>query len=185
MRTFIAIDILPQASILNFFQNLQQELSDSKINWVNPKIFHLTLAFLGEIEEPNSSLIKENLKKIAGQQSAFEIEVNGFGYFGSIQQPKVLWVGIIPNDKLSGLQSKISVELKQLGIQIEERQFHPHITLGRAKSNVDVQKLKTLVSEYSCFKFQNSYVKEIIFYESMLRPQGPIYKPIETFSLLD
>ena len=64
-----------------------------------------------------------------------------------------------------------------------ENYFKPHLTLGRIKTLVNRQDFKTILDKYKATELQNLVVEEIILYESILLPEGPVYKPIDKFSL--
>lgn len=93
-RCFIAIDIPAANSILKLFQLLKKEFADSAINWVKPENIHLTLAFLGEIQDNQVEMTILELDEISRRFDSFNCNLYGFGSFGSRENPKVLRIGI-------------------------------------------------------------------------------------------
>jgi 2'-5' RNA ligase len=81
------------------------------------------------------------------------------------------------------IKKSIDKELLKLGFNPDAREFKPHLTLGRVKWVNDKNYLRDVVSRDKDTFFQEIKVNEIIFYESILRAEGPVYKPIEKFIL--
>jgi 2'-5' RNA ligase len=95
----------------------------------------------------------------------------------------VLWIGIEGYEKLSELNDLIKTGLNDTGFPVEDRPFKPHVTLGRIKHLKNAESLKSALEMYRDTFIQDVIVEELILYQSVLRPEGPIYKAIETFSL--
>ena len=182
-RTFIAIHIRPEEKLLRFILELQAGLGKSRINWVNPNTMHLTLRFFGTTSHEQIKQILKEAPDIFGRQKSFEIELKGLGKFGSTSNPKVLWIGFTRNDALTQLASQMEEMARKIGFDGEERDFRPHLTLGRVKWLKESETLKEKLETFHDTVFQNSVIDEVIFYESILKPAGPVYRPIQKFSL--
>ena len=182
-RTFIAVKIKPEDKLLKTYTKLKNELDNEKIKWVNSDNFHLTLFFLGDTSEEKIEEVKNQLSNIADQYAGFSIRLQGIGVFKNISKPRVLWVGIHQYDILQSLKTLIDKEMTVLGFHPEAREFKPHLTLARIKWINDKQKLSQLLEEYKLEFFQQTEIKELVYYESVLRSTGPIYKPIEKYML--
>ena len=85
--------------------------------------------------------------------------------------------------ELSELQSLIESGLRSSDFRLSERHFNPHLTLARIKSVLDIENLRKLLLKYSGTTFQKVPVKEVILFESILRPEGPLYIPLEKYLL--
>jgi 2'-5' RNA ligase len=107
----------------------------------------------------------------------------GTGVFKNFRDPRVIWVGIHSSEKLLILNDIISDGLRENGFEIDERQFRPHLTLGRIKSVKDTENLKTVLERYRDNQIQIVRVNEVILYESILMQTGPLYKPLGNFAL--
>lgn len=98
MRTFVAIEIPENIKeIIEQFEN-RLKSERAKITWVKPDKVHITLKFLGEVEESKISEIYNTLKICVSEQKVFDIEVAGSGVFPNFTRPRVLWVGLKKRD---------------------------------------------------------------------------------------
>jgi 2'-5' RNA ligase len=182
-RIFIAVKIDTGENLLNMISNLKTGLKDERIKWTEIENFHITLAFLGDTEEDKIKAINKMLKYACGGSGEFEIVIKGAGVFKNFNNPRVIWTGIQPSEKLNQLYESIKSGLKDTGISLEERNFSPHLTLGRIKSIHNNDALKTLIPGYSNLELQKQEIKEVILYESLLFHSGPVYKPLRRFAL--
>ncbi len=188
MRTFIAIE-LPQ-EIKDKLGRLQDKLKKCRadVKWVEPKNIHLTLKFLGEIKEERLNKINRIIEDIARNKFKFKVTLAGLGVFPSINHPKIIWVGIKDiNNEIGLIAEELEEKLKSLDIPKEERQFLAHITLGRIKSPLNINKLigalDTLRDEF--FKENFGFIADkITILKSTLNPGGPLYEHLKeiTFS---
>ncbi len=134
MRTFIAIEIPDE--IKKALIDLQQRLKGSWVDasWPRPEGIHLTLKFLGEVPEAKLPEIMNGLRLAAQGTGPFRLEVGGAGTFPNPKNARVVWIGLSGDiDKLVRLQAAIEDAMARLGIDREEREFTPHLTLGRIK----------------------------------------------------
>mgnify|MGYP006279379007 FL=1 len=184
-RTFIATKISPGEKLLKTYTKLRNELKNEKIKWVNSEQFHITLFFLGDTDEEMIPRIRTQLGNMADQFNSFNINLSGLGVFKNINKPRVLWTGIYQYDTMKKIKERIEEEIVALGFPAEEREFRPHLTIARLKWINDKEKLKDLIETYKKEDFQQVKINEIIYYESILKPSGPVYKPIEKFVLPD
>jgi 2'-5' RNA ligase len=182
-RIFIAIRIEPQNILKRMISELKSALKDDRIKWTDPGNFHVTLAFLGETEEDKIKEVAKMLARVCPDTGEFVLVLKGAGVFKSINDPRVLWTGIDSSEKLGILFESVKNGLKGAGIALEDRNFNPHLTLGRIKNIKDKEKLKTLIVNYRNLEIQKQEIREVILYESVLLPAGPVYKPLGKFAL--
>lgn len=183
MRAFIAIELPP--GIQKYLANLQNSLkkSDTNIKWVKSGNIHLTLKFLGDINEEQIDLIKKIIEKISSTLNVQELELNEIGAFPKKERARIIWVGI--NDE-SGILKKIAInlenEISKIDIPKETRPFSAHITLGRIKIPRRDLRLAQLLEEIKIstspeggqnLKFTFS---KITLFKSTLTARGPIYE---------
>ena len=115
-RIFVAIKIKNTHHISNLFRQVQQELRQEQIKWVDPKGLHLTLAFLGHTDVRKMELIQLRLQRIAEKYSAYRIQLKGMGAFPNRHRARVLWIGLKADQGLFRMQSDIvkNLDLIQL-----------------------------------------------------------------------
>ncbi len=178
MRLFIAIDLPEEAK--KELVSIQEKIgsADAKISWVAKKNLHLTLKFLGEVSDENAANIKRVLKGIA--VGSFELELNRFGAFPSIDNPKVLWVGLEPEKDVIKLAQKIDAET--LNFSEQNAEFKAHLTIGRVKL---IKFKKEFVEKLKKVKVFGIYFKidSFTLYKSTLTREGAIYEVVEKYKL--
>lgn len=135
MRMFVAVDLDDDARA--GFDQLQKALAappvrgrSPAITWVRPQNLHVTLAFMGEITERVPQLVEVMRRPI--QMDPFEAAFGALGAFPPRGAPRTLWVGVPKGtEALIDLQLQVTARLREVGIEIETRPFHPHVTLAR------------------------------------------------------
>lgn len=187
MRVFVAIELPPE--IKDYLAKVQVKLktANADVKWVNPQNIHLTLKFLGEIDEKQLMEISRILEDTARDRSQFHIRLASFGAFPNIKSCRVIWVGIDKGDaETKEIAKDLEREIEKIGIPKEERAFSSHITIGRMRSSLNRQKLtqalEKLASDSEGFPAE-SPVTKITLYKSTLTPQGPIYKILKEVNL--
>jgi 2'-5' RNA ligase len=183
-RLFIAVHIPVLADIIELSQKLKQRLDKGRINWVPLHNFHLTLKFLGDADEVLIPEIVAIMQQVANEFEAFDVGIEGLGKFSSSGHAKVIWLGIEDTKEvLNALSIQLNNQLAGLGFKPETRPFRAHLTLARVKNIHNQSVLNNLIHTYSHTHFQNHKVKDIILYQSILKPSGPVYKPLITVPL--
>lgn len=183
MRTFIAIE-LPQ-QIKDRLSELQALFKNSgaDVKWVNPKDIHLTLKFLGEVDEEKSLKIAGVIENIAKASRQFEISLSSAGAFPKIEFARVIWIGIAKGDlETKTLAKELDERLEKLGIAKEERPFSSHITIGRVRSSLNKDKLIKALKEaegYFSGKDIGFEVTKITLFKSTLTSGGAVYEALK------
>jgi len=180
-RLFISLD-LPD-NILNDIVELRNRIynSNKDVRWESKDKLHITLKFLGDVSSDLTEPILLNLTKITESYSKILLKPKKFGLFYRYKLPKILWLGFKFDNNLFNLRNEINLSFKNLGFEIDEKKFHPHITLLRIKGSEDLNKIKQFLSydlqsnEFICSKL--SLVK------SELNRNGSVYINIKSFNL--
>jgi 2'-5' RNA ligase len=180
LRTFVAIKIQPEKELVQLLGHLQKELFAENIRWPDSAQLHLTLKFLGETSPGQVGQTARILETVAAKFAPFQFSLKGLGFFKSQGQPRVLFAGIDDSEILQKLAQETDHQLAGAGFEKETREFHPHLTLGRIKSIRNKSQLYALVNEFGNAEIQRVDVKEMIFYQSILTPRGPVYKSLKT-----
>ncbi len=183
MRCFIAIEISDE--IRKALGELIQRLSGMGrgIRWVPPENIHLTLKFLGEVEDDRVPEIGRRLSEISSGHSPISLRVRGAGAFPSLRSPQVIWVGSEVSPGLESLYREIEEAMAALGFERERRDFNPHLTLGRVK---DRRALDPVMKELQLMKDQDwgaVEVTEVVLMKSVLTPKGAEYSRVSVFPL--
>lgn len=183
MRTFIAIKLPDEVKEL--LKSVQSGLDRGfkGVSWVRPESIHLTLKFLGEIDDAKVREVSEALEKASTAVGPFAVEVQGVGCFPNSRSPRVVWVGIRESAPLLVLQRSIEERLAKLGFEPEDRAFTPHLTLCRVKSPVDGRSLGRLLTESAPEVKASFTAASFAFMKSVLKPSGAEYTPIREFAL--
>jgi len=165
---------------------IQCELMKSKtaVGWVRPEGMHLTLKFLGELSSPQLDEIETALGKAAEGTGSLKITVRGVGVFPNPKNPRVIWLGIDPeDDRLSRLQERIDRGLERLGFQPEEREFHPHLTLGRVRSSRGLDDLMKALAVQHNFLAGECVLDHLHLIQSELNAGGAVYTKLWSVAL--
>ncbi len=181
-RLFIGIKIIASKNIINISNSLKKNLEDSSLVWANPANFHITLKFLGETEAYYINSISLLMKNICTDFNSFKIEYERIGFFGSLKEPRIIWVGFKPNRSLLLLQQSIDKSIHELGFEIENKKFNPHITLCRVKKLKETDTFRKIMNENSIHEEMVS-VTQFQLIESILNKEGPEYKELGSFKL--
>jgi RNA 2',3'-cyclic 3'-phosphodiesterase len=183
-RVFLAAPLVPVEEIIGKTEQLQKQLPDYQIRWVKTENFHLTLFFFGEIPLLQIPVISLFLRSYLRNSATFAISLKGPGIFKKGKEPRVLWLDVEASDSLDEIKSVIDRAAADLGYIPDEKDFRPHMTLGRFIPRQEVSpSLVTILNDVKLKKPIEFYVSKLILFESKLFPAGPQYRPIEVFPL--
>ena len=191
IRTFIAIELdAPLRGALAEFQTrlrsrVMKELNpDARLQWVRLESIHLTLKFLGDIEESQVSEVHAALALAVASRARFALAVGGVGVFPDLRQPRVLWVGLgegegerAGKEPLIQLAGSIDEVLEVIGFPRERRPFSPHLTLARIKEGARGIGRALTASGVMTEPAQLGRlpVQAVSLMKSELRPSGAVY----------
>ncbi|MBP1929681.1 2'-5' RNA ligase [Methanolinea mesophila] len=173
VRLFVAVDL--PVEIREKIRECQAELKTGKarVTLVKPDQIHLTLKFIGEVDEPTADKIREALKKI--RFTSYGLEV-GTIQANNPRRPRVIWCSIRDGGESEELHRRIEDVLLPLGVPREDRAFTSHATVARVKSyHPD---LDEALQQLKGREFGSCRVERIILKKSTLTPSGPIYEDL-------
>ena len=159
---------------------------ERRIRWVSREASHLTLRFLGEVEEHRVSAITESLAALEGS-GGIELQLDEIGSFGG-RHPRVIWVGFAADaglDRLRALRSDLDSALEANGIEPEAGVFRPHLTLGRVRrqaSREDLAAIRQAIDRAEPLRVRSS-VAQVALVHSTLSTNGPIYRRLARIDL--
>ena len=177
IRLFAAVEI-PQSVRLRLTL-LQGGVPGAR--WMPSENLHLTLRFIGEVDEATASDIDGVLGTLRGP--AFELTLKGVGEFGG-RDPHALWVGIAPNPILLRLAAKIESALQRMGRPAETRKYSPHVTLARLR-DAPPQKIGEFLAAHALFDSGPFAVNAYSLFSSHQTPRGSLYSAERTYPLGD
>lgn len=188
-RTFIALEMNEalQRRLHGVIRQVAPMLPD--LRWVDPQSIHLTLAFLGELNQPQLSAAITATQITAQQIPAFTYRLTRLNIFGTSRQPRVLWMGIEePADALKRLHSILQVQLEQRAFATDRRPFSPHLTLARGKNLLQPDEhafmQKLLTDEHEQFTSSQAYpAAHLQVMKSELTRAGAKYTCLHSYSL--
>ena len=184
IRSFIAIELPPL--IKSRIEEIQNKLksSTSDVRWVRPEGIHLTLKFLGNIEEEKILEISDLVKQCASDITSFPLTVRTLGAFPNEKNPKVIWVAASDDSgNLGKLQQTLENRLSSMGFKVEKRAFSPHLTLGRLKSSKGKRELINNLADHKQLECGTFEAQEVCLFKSELKPRGAIYTKLKVFPL--
>ncbi len=185
LRTFIAIELKAelQKALASVLDQLKKIPSDVK--WVSPGNIHITLKFLGDVAALRLPDLLQHLSLILDNFPSFIIELTGLGAFPGLESPRILWVDVqCNNHQIEDLMKAIDEEFLPLGFDKENKDYHPHITLGRLRSPKNKYLLSKALKEIQMPKNLHQKVENITLMKSTLTSQGPLYEPLGRCPLL-
>jgi len=185
MRTFISIEI-PE----NIKDNIEKSIDEMKLmlspmKWVDKKNLHITLKFLGWVVDDKMDDMISSVTDLAKGFGSIKINFAGLGVFPNARRPRVIWVGINEgNDRVKELAEKIDARLSDEGYRKEEeREFSPHLTIGRIKEKIDAEPLNRFMEKNAATEFGGFTADHVSVMKSTLRRSGPIYEEIKQAEL--
>jgi 2'-5' RNA ligase len=176
LRTFIAVD--PGKVIRNHLVALQEALArtGTEVKWVEPENLHVTLLFLGEVDDRQLPGVCRIVKECASRVQPFALYAKHVGCFPNLRRPRVVWAGVGEGaEVLQALHDALEGPLQDLGYRREERRYTPHITLGRVKSEDDPEGLVRALAKRDQWKGGETTVQEVLVMSSELLATGPAY----------
>ncbi len=177
-RIFIAVNLPKKIKeeLADLIFVLQKNNQRSFIKWVNPENLHITLHFLGYLDEEKikkvSQIMEEKIQPMRG-----ELQIANIGAFPNLSRPRVIFATIeeIGDKRLSNLQKELGIYLEKEGFEIEKRPWRPHLTLARIKNSTPGNKFRFYSVPYS-FHLLKFKIRSIDLMESKLERGGAKYK---------
>ena len=155
----------------------------SGVRWVPPENFHLTLKFLGDVEEAVIPDIQSILNQVTPRYLPITCRFGNLGVFPKHQRTRIIWLGVTEgSDQLAKLADDLSIELSHLGFKSEKRKYTPHLTLGRVKKGVGTAQLKDILreEEENTVRLGDSTrllnINMLLLQKSILTSKGAIYQ---------
>jgi 2'-5' RNA ligase len=180
IRLFIALKI--PVDVKNRLIQICKELTQNpeQFKWETPDKIHLTLKFIGEVEEELVNSIAEEIA-FAEEYNSFNFNVTRFGFFFRSGEPKILWAGLKTDESIISLVEELNERLSIFSIPVEKRKFKPHLTMLRIKRNPGAE----FINSFRRYLVDNINFNsnEISLIKSELFPTGARYTEIKKYNL--
>lgn len=181
MRVFVGVPI--GAAVAARISAVRGEFSGGAVRWVPAENLHLTLKFLGNVEEGQVVAIRSVLREALADIAAFRVSARGLGVFPDARRPRVLWAGLAAPE-LDRVAGRVDRALEPLGVEKAASPFRPHATIGRwRRPEPRSVHLREELNRWSDHEFGEFRIDAVTLFQSTLRPAGAIYTPLEVFSL--
>ena len=181
LRLFIAIEIPPE--VKSQFATVLRELKAAPVDvrWEALEKLHVTLKFLGDTNPELLPQVIQQLDRVVESVHPFAVRYSGLGCFPNARDPKILWVGAEDvQHSMIPLVESIEKTMAALGLKREAKPFHAHVTIGRVKSQRNIQDLLRIM-ESTTLKSHTTNVSHIVLVKSELKPSGSEYSIIKAF----
>lgn len=182
IRTFIALELPPALK-----QRLQEIItcygssSPTGVNWVATDNLHMTLLFIGDVEQQQVLELDELLTKNLQGFPPLVFTAEGLELFPAID-PRILWLKLkSENDDIFKLHRRLMHDIIRLGISPDRKPLRLHVTLARMKTRMNPELERELIQQE--FDQQNMAYTQICLFSSVLQPQGPSYSILEDYNL--
>jgi RNA 2',3'-cyclic 3'-phosphodiesterase len=172
LRLFVGIGLTPELRLK--LSTLCSGVPGAR--WVDAGNLHVTLRFIGEVDEGTAADIDEALQQIRAPR--FPLTVAGVGHFGM----RMLWAGVERNPPLFHLQEKVESAIVRAGFPPEGRRYAPHITLARLRGTTDAR-LHSFLAEHALFRAESFAVDQFCLVASYLTKAGAIYEDQADYKL--
>jgi len=178
IRSFISIDITAKELLARLVE-LQRQLSGSgaDLKTVQPENLHFTLRFLGEVHPSTLEAVHKEMATV--KFNPFKMDLRGVGVFPNLNRINVVWVGVSKGEaEVRMLSTKLDSALKRADLRPDAKGFSPHLTVVRARTGRNKDRLATVVSHLKEYDVGSMDVTSIQLKKSVLTPHGPIYSTI-------
>ncbi len=183
MRLFVAVEI--GEKLARGAATLSEELERrataaakrAKVTWIPADRMHLTIRFIGEVDDGQASMVREALAEPLAI-APFSLTLSGAGTFPKSGTPRVVWLGVTEGrEPLLRVEREITARLTPLGIPDEDRAYSPHLTLARVRDPAGL-KSAHLLDGLTDRRIGTAHIDAITLFQSKLSPKGPTYTPL-------
>ncbi len=176
-RLFVGLE-LPDP-VLELLLEMRQDIAGAR--WQNANQLHLTLAFIGNVEDATADSIRAGLHCLAAD--SFQLQLQGVGRFGSAEHPRNLWVGVSPEAPLVAIHGQVQSILKAAGLAPDDRPYKPHVTLARMGRNAGPT--DAFLARFADVRSPPFTVEQISLFRSTLTHEGSVYEVMQRIPLAD
>jgi len=144
MRLFFGIELEPAVAEALHHAVEPLRVLEPELAWVATPKLHLTMKFVGEVDEPGAVALAGAADSIVGRHRHFDLTLGGVGAFPNFRRARVVWMGVESEPKLEWLHHDLEVACADVGYEVEGRAFRPHITLARVRAPLPIDRVRAL-----------------------------------------
>ena len=185
IRTFVAIEL--STDMVDSVERVidECELASDRYRWSERDQLHLTLNFLGDVQDREIPMVCKRLKAVAEQHAGFDFELKGLEAFPRIDRPRVVWAGLGDGEaELESLQADLEQELRELRFYPDKLKFKAHLTLGKLRRDRSPDPaMATWIEDGAQLRMGRGFVKEVVVFSSFMDRLGPTYTPMARLPL--
>jgi 2'-5' RNA ligase len=184
MRLFVAIHVPERirttiAILLDEFR-----LIDPELKWIKSENLHITLKFLGKTDASQLDAVVKALSTIARSAHPITFNFAGLGFFPNARRPNILWTGIQASANAQVIVQEIDQALAVLGFPLQQREFTPHLTLGRFEKRALSRNMQSAIERNASGKFGGFTATEFHLIQSKLNSSGAEYTILHSFPFM-
>ncbi|MBX9677356.1 MAG: RNA 2',3'-cyclic phosphodiesterase [Gemmataceae bacterium] len=177
LRTFLALN--PGDASRDRLAALQEKLADATagVQWVETENLHLTLLFLGDVDDRDLMKVCRAADRAAQDHAPFVMSLEGVGCFPNMRRPRTIWAGVGTGAaEVRNLFQDLATSFETQGLyRPEDRPFSPHVTLGRVNKDADAESISRELAKHDKWRGGETTIQEVLVYSSDLTPKGPVY----------
>jgi 2'-5' RNA ligase len=184
MRLFFALELSPDVAEALHHATAPLRETEPGLAWVPAVKLHLTMKFLGEVDESGAVRLAGVADALAARHRPFEMELAGVGAFPNLRRPRVVWTGVEPDPRLELLHHDLEIACDERGYELEGRPFRPHVTLARVRAPLPTERARGFAraAREVAFSATDAVVRLTLF-ESTLAPSGAGYRRLHAAPL--
>ncbi len=177
VRLFVAVEIADKSAYQIDKLIAQLAATGADVKWVESGLFHITLKFLGDVDQTEIVSVCREIQKAVAKTDPFEIRALGAGAFPKIELPRTIWLGIDKGqEEITALFNAVEQASIKMGFVRENKPFVPHITLGRIrKPNAALKDLSEKIADFPRYDAGKSFISKVVVMASELTKRGPVY----------
>jgi len=183
LRTFIALEIpdIHKQPVLNYL-SVWSRIHNNGINWVAPENLHLTLLFIGETPSGDIPDLQDALFNLIIKTPCFDLKCLGFELFPA-REPRLIWIKMeSANNGIFTFAKELNRAVREFGLEPDSKSLKLHITAGRIKTPQPVWLEQEIMK--SELPKDYAFYDTVTFYQSILKPTGPVYLPLQQFNMI-
>lgn len=175
-RLFVCLE-LP-----DFQRELLAELCHSVqgAHWIDPDQFHITVAFVDEVDAPLARRIEDSLALVRAPVP--HLQIQGLGHFPPRGEPRVLWAGVAPDPALTRLRRAVMARLRSCDAPVDSRRYAPHVTLARLQ-RAPLPQLHAWFVAREPFSAPPFSVEHVVLKESISANEGTLHRTLALYRL--